>query len=158
MINMASQVTSGEFVGWQQLPAVEFNEHVGPFYHRFVVDGSVECAFRMESKNLNGEDIAHGGSLLTFADYCLYVAAAHHAKGSVVTVSLTSEFLGSVQRGELVKAKGSVISAGRSLIFARGLSFVDGRNVLSFSGVFKKLRSPTSISPHPRPLMESEPQ
>lgn len=142
MERLAVDVTCGEFAGWRQLSKVNFNEHVGPFYHRINDDGRVQCAFRAEEKNLNNDNVVHGGSLLTFADYCLYVIGSVYAECSVVTVTLNGEFLGPVEEGAIVKASGQVISAGGSLIFVRGLCSVGARHVLNFSGVLKKMNRP----------------
>lgn len=72
--NSVSQ-TSGDFAGWEWLPEEPFDALVGPFYHRFLPDGSVECAFETTQKNANGLQVIHGGALMTFADYCVFVTA-----------------------------------------------------------------------------------
>lgn len=151
---LAVDVTAGKFAGWQQLSDVNFNEHVGPFYHRINEDGKVHCAFPTKRKTLNNNNVVHGGALLTFADYCLYVIASTYAECSVVTVTLNGEFAGPVEAEAIVEASGHVFSAGRSLIFARGLCTVGERHVLNFSGVLKRIKRPTLSALEPRKAEE----
>src|SRR5579859_1581826 len=83
------QVAEGEFAGWNYWPGDHFEVHSGPFFFRTDADGTPRCAFRVLQKHLNGGGSTHGGCLLTFADYCLFVFAEEALAGSRgVTVSL----------------------------------------------------------------------
>jgi uncharacterized protein (TIGR00369 family) len=136
------QVAEGEFAGWNYWPGDHFEVHSGPYYFRKDAEGTPRCAFRVERKHLNGGGSTHGGCLLTFADYCLFVFAEDALTSSRgVTVSLNSEFVGPALEGDLVEASGEVIRAGASLLFVRGLITANGRPALNFSGVIKKIRT-----------------
>src|SRR5271170_1034627 len=99
------QVAEGEFAGWNYWPGDHFEVHSGPYYFRKDAEGTPRCAFRVERKHLNGGGSTHGGCLLTFADYCLFVFAEDAlASSRGVTVSLNSEFVGPALEGDLVEA------------------------------------------------------
>lgn len=138
----ATEVTEGEFKGWQTWPEEPFeHDTAGPFYMRTDDQGQV-AAFRAQRKHMNAGGVMHGGCLMTFADFALF-AIAHHGMEGVygLTVAFTSEFLDGAKEGELIEARGDVLRRGRSLTFVRGLVTADGRPVLNFSGTIK-LRKP----------------
>ena len=56
-----------------------------------------------------------------------------------VTVSFTCDFLSGAKKGSLVEARGEVVSAGRSLVFVRGIATADRVPVLNFSGTLKRI-------------------
>lgn len=139
---VATEVTEGEFKGWQTWPEEPFeHDTAGPFYMRTDDQGQV-AAFRAQRKHMNAGGVMHGGCLMTFADFALF-AIAHHGMEGVygLTVAFTSEFLDGAKEGELIEARGDVLRRGRSLTFVRGLVTADGRPVLNFSGTIK-LRKP----------------
>jgi acyl-coenzyme A thioesterase PaaI-like protein len=135
------QIAEGDWAGWWAwMGGDPFEDMIGPFYWRHLEDGRVECAFRAEPRHMNGGGFMHGGCLMTFADYCLFVWA-REALGDRhgVTATFSSEFVGSVRPGAFVSGKGEIIKAGKSLIFVRGLITGDGEPALTFSGVIKQL-------------------
>jgi uncharacterized protein (TIGR00369 family) len=132
--------TEGEFAGWQTWKRDSFESHNGPFWHKVDEDGSVRCAFRVESKHLNGMRNVHGGCYMTFADYCLFAFARQHLTGPAVTVSFACEFLDAAKEGDLVEAIGEVTRAGGSLIFLRGTLLTSGRPLFTFSGTIKRMK------------------
>ena len=67
------QMMEGPWAGWYRWEPVDhFEEHAGPFFCRLDGDG-IECAFMPEAKNRNGGGNIHGGALMTFADYALFM-------------------------------------------------------------------------------------
>ena len=132
-------VTEGEWAGWCMYTSDPFEDHAGPFYNRTGDDGRPVCAMRPERKHMNGGGFMHGGALMTFADYCLFVIARDAlADSRSVTATFNSEFVGAVPEGSLLECRGEVVKAGRSMVFVRGLMTVEGEAVLSFSAVLKK--------------------
>jgi uncharacterized protein (TIGR00369 family) len=87
---------------------------------------------------MNGGGFMHGGCLMSFADFALFVIAQPSLDRPAVTATFNAEFLDAVREGELIEATGEVVKVGRSLVFARGLVTTDGRPALSFSGTLKK--------------------
>ena len=131
----------GEFAGWSYYPEEPFEAGcAGPFFHRVDEQGPV-CAFRVEQKHMNGANVAHGGLLMTFADYALFVIAHDELDdGYGLTAAFTSEFLDGAKLGERVEARGDMLRGGRSLVFVRGLVTSEGRPCLNFSGTIKKIK------------------
>lgn len=134
-------VTEGEWAGWQVWRGDAFEDHAGPFYFREDADGSVRCAFRAEPRHLNGGGHMHGGCMMTFADYALFmIGHKSMVNGGGVTVSLNGDFVGPAVLGDLVEATGEVVRAGGSLVFLRGLISTGGRTMMTFSGVVKRTK------------------
>jgi uncharacterized protein (TIGR00369 family) len=134
------QLTEGPWAGWNVWIGDAFEDHTGPFYFRDEADGAVRCAFRAEKKHLNGSGNMHGGCMMTFADYSLFMIGRKHMDGSAVTISLNGEFVGPAAEGDLIEATGEVVRAGGSLLFVRGIISTGGKAMLAFSGVVKKVR------------------
>ncbi|WP_085809032.1 PaaI family thioesterase [Sphingomonas sp. TZW2008] len=134
-------VNDGPWQDWLRWPGTDpFEDHTGPFFARYTADGAIECGFRPEAKNRNGGGNVHGGALLTFADFSLFmIASAALPEFYGVTATLNAEFVGAARPDHLLTARGEVTKAGRSLIFVRGLIDDAGEPVMSFSGVIKKI-------------------
>ena len=132
--------TEGEWAGWTRHPGGDpFEDLAGPFYHRLREDGVPVCAFRAEHKHLNGGGFLHGGLVMTFADFSLFVIAHEDITGSrTVTATFNSELVGTARAGQLVECTGEVVKAGRSMVFVRGLITCEGEPVMNFSSVLKK--------------------
>ncbi len=132
---------AGEWAGWERSESDPFELHAGPFYTRRDAQGRWVSAFRAERKHMNGGGFMHGGCLATFADYAIFMIAREHLQGvGSVTASLNTEFLDGAREGDLVEAVGEVTRAGGSMVFVRGIASVDGRPVLNFSAIIKKVR------------------
>ncbi|MGH6986014.1 MAG: PaaI family thioesterase [Caulobacteraceae bacterium] len=135
------EIQSGEWAGWRLWSSDPFEFLAGPFYARETADGTRVCAFRAEAKHMNGGGAMHGGALLTFADYALFVIADPDLEGSgSVTAQLDGQFIDAAREGELIEARGEVVRAAASLIFIRGLVTAAGRPALAFSAIVKKTR------------------
>jgi uncharacterized protein (TIGR00369 family) len=134
-------VKDGEWAGWGRYDTDPFENLTGPFYARRDETGRMVCAFRAEKKHMNGGGFMHGGCLVTFADYALFMIADDALAGSgSVTASLNAEFVDSAREGELIEARGEVVRAGASMVFVRGLVTTGKRPLLNFSAIVKKLR------------------
>jgi len=135
------EITHGEWAGWRVWSSDPYELLSGPFYCRRGDDGRMVCAFRAETKHLNGGGFLHGGCLMTFADYALFCIASDELAGAgSVTASLNAEFIDAAGEGELIEASGEVVRAGASLVFIRGLVSTAGRPLLNFSAIVKKTR------------------
>jgi len=135
------EISEGEWAGWRIWSSDPYELLSGPFYYRRDEDGRAVCAFRAEVKHMNGGGFMHGGCLLTFADYALFcIAADELADSGSVTASLNAEFIDAARAGDRIEATGEVIRAGGSLVFIRGLVATDGRPLLNFSAIVKKVR------------------
>ena len=134
-------VNAGPWAGWYHWePVDDFEEHTGPFYCQSADEG-VLCGFRPAAKNRNGGGNVHGGALMTFADYALFmIAGGMDASIYGVTVTMNCEFVGAAEPGRLLTARGEVVRAGFSMVFVRGLICDEDRPVLAFSGTIKKVK------------------
>ena len=134
-------VAEGAWAGWSFYPGGDpFEDLAGPFYFKADAgDGRPVCAFRAERKHLNGGGFLHGGCVMTFADFCLFVIARDDILGAhTVTATFNGEFVGTAHEGDLVECRGEVVKAGRSMVFVRGLITCGAEPVMSFSAVIKK--------------------
>lgn len=142
---LGQPIDAGEWAGWQQWTGFEaFENHAGPFFSRREENGAMICGLRVDPRHMNGGGVAHGGSLMTFADYAMFQIAYDTLRGwDAVTVSMSCEFLAGAPLGALLIAKGEVMKAGKSLLFVRGLITHETSPVLSFSGVIRIFRPRT---------------
>lgn len=135
-------ISEGPWAGWQHWePVDDFEEHSGPFYCKRDADGTMLCGFLPDAKNRNGGGNIHGGALMTFADYVLFmVAMGADPDLHGVTLTMNSEFVGAAEPGRLLTGRGEIVRAGFSIVFVRGTIDDDGRAVLTFSATIKKLK------------------
>jgi uncharacterized protein (TIGR00369 family) len=134
-------IAAGEWAGWSAYSGDPFEDLAGPFYARTDESGQVVCAFRAERRHMNGSGNMHGGCLLTFADYSIFMIGREALSGSgSVTASMNAEFVDGSQEGDLIEARGEVVRAGGSMVFLRGLVTTGGRPLLNFSAIIKKVR------------------
>ena len=132
-------VTEGEWAGWSYYPGGDpYEDLAGPFYFKIDERGPV-CAFRAEKRHMNGGMFLHGGCVMTFADFSLFVIGRDVLQNAhSVTATFNGEFVGTAHIGDLVECRGEVVKAGRSMIFLRGLITCGEEPVMSFSAVLKK--------------------
>ena len=137
-------IASGEWAGWStygEYGHEPFEDHAGPFYARLDENGQVVCGFRADAHHMNGSGFMHGGALMTFADFSIFVIAREALTGhGSVTASMNCEFVDAGREGELIECRGEVVRAGASMVFVRGIISTDGRPLLNFSSIIKKLR------------------
>ena len=126
---------------WKSFDA--FEDYVGPLYYKEADDGEIRCAFVAADNHVNGQSVLHGGMLMTFADYAVFLFA-RKALGNqrAVTVSFSSDFTAAVGEGEFIEATGEVVHETGGLLFMRGRVFCEETTLLRFSAVLKKLRAP----------------
>lgn len=130
---------TGRLAGYVTLPGWDpFEDRIGPLFES--ADGA-RTAMELSARHCNTAGIVHGGALMTFADFTLFVVA-RSALGGVggATVSLTSDFTAPARDGELLEGEGEIVRETGSMLFLRGREFVDERTVLSFSAIVKKPR------------------
>ena len=68
-------ITEGPWAGWNYLSGDAFEDHVGPFYFRRDEVGLTRTGFIAEPRHMNGLGTMHGGCVLSFADYSLFMIA-----------------------------------------------------------------------------------
>ncbi len=134
------ELTHGPFAGWQCWESDPFETTIGQMAFRTGEDGEVECGLVLEPRHMNGHGNAHGGLLMTFADFCLFaIARDHMGEHGGVTVSCTSQFTGPAHVGEHLTGRGRVVRGGHKMIFVELEITAGGRSVLAVSGIIKKV-------------------
>ena len=130
--------------GWDSWQGNDpFENSAGPFFMKLDQEnGKHLSAFLCEERHMNGGGFMHGGMLMCFADYALFVIAHDELRDMhSVTLSCQNDFLaGSAPIGEIVYASGEVTRATRNLIFVRGQTYVGDTILTTFTGIIKKTK------------------
>ena len=116
-------------------------DHTGPFWFD---PESRRSAFVVSSRATNSQGSTHGGALLTFADFSLFVIALEHtavAGYTYVTISLSSDIVAASREGDLIESEGEVVRATRDkdLVFVRVRVFSGTRTLLTGQGIIKRV-------------------
>ena len=118
-------------------PPGVFLNRTALFYGRTEDDGATTVGTWITPAQANSEMVAHGGFLLTFADFALsYVLDG-------ITLNLSADFLRPARVGEWMEARIGSRRRSRSLIFADGVATVRNKDVLRFSGLFRPVERTT---------------
>lgn len=147
-VSHLATVSEGEWAGWSYYPGGDpYEDLAGPFYFQ-EREGRRICAFRAEKKHMNGGMFMHGGCMMTFADFCLFVLAGEALQDTrAVTATFNGEFVGPAGIGDLIECTGEVVKNTRSMVFVRGLivnASRGGEPMMSFSSVLKKVGKRTT--------------
>jgi acyl-coenzyme A thioesterase PaaI-like protein len=113
--------------------------HIGEAFHKRDEDGNLVMAFWIKKENCNSANVAHGGMLMSIADYCLATSAMPSRDEYVATISFRSEFVAPAKINSLAEIHTSITKSTRSLVFGEGKIYCDGKIVFNFSGVVKKI-------------------
>ena len=108
---------------------------IGPSYER---GGDVSVVgLVIDERHTNARRMLHGGVLVAIADTVMGHTSERAATGTrLVTVSLSTAFVGAARLGEWVQGHATVRRSGRRLAFASCAFHVDDRLILTASGVF----------------------
>lgn len=114
-----------------------FLQMVGPLYCKPEGDGLV-LGLRIEERHANSRGIAHGGLLTTLADLALGYNCGRMvaANQTLITTSLTIDFVASASIGDWLAAHTDVQQTGKRLSFANCYLSVGNRRIARASGIF----------------------
>ena len=113
-----------------------FLDLIGPVYTRTTERG-ILLGLRARTEHLNTRGFVHGAILAAMLDVvCARNCAALTEHLSVVTVSLTVDYLAAARDGDWLEASAAVTRVGRRLAFADGRVDAEGKPVAKASGVF----------------------
>lgn len=107
------------------------------------LDDRVVIGLRLRNAHCNSRGLVHGGLIAALADNAmgLSCAAAMRSAGrdvaGLVTVTLTTDYLGAAQLGQWLEFETDFTRAGGSLAFARCLALADGEPVAKAGATFK---------------------
>ena len=113
-------------------------------YRCLVYPDRAEVILDMDGRHHNRKNTLHGGLAAMMLDAACGFAVSRHysddASAVVVTLALTTNFIGSPQDGRLVTTA-RVVGAGRKIAYAEGfLRDATGAVMASATGVFKRER------------------
>jgi len=114
-----------------------------PLYAK-LADGALVLGVRIRQAHCNARGFAHGGLISALADNAMGHSVVgtlrrkeDNSAANAVTVSLTLDFLGTVQIGQWLEVVPRVLKAGSNLGFADCLVLADGRPVARGSATFR---------------------
>lgn len=109
-----------------------FPGRAGRYYVRDRDGPCPTVATRIRLDQSNSEGFAHGGFLLTFADFATTIIV----RG--ITLNLSADFLRPARIGDWIEARIVTRKRSAELIFADAVATCDGRDILRVSGLFKR--------------------
>jgi acyl-coenzyme A thioesterase 13 len=115
-----------------------FLDRIGPLYERDDSTGPVFGIHVLEH-HCNRRGFVHGGLLVTLSDVALGKAGERRSDPpvSLLTVSITYDFIGLARRGEWLEARTDFKRVGRELAFANCYVRSGGKEIGRANGVFK---------------------
>jgi len=119
-----------------------FEDFVGPFFYKKNKNNYIS-AFECKDHHLNAMGSLHGGMIMSFIDYTMFVVCLEVIKEqSFVTVSCSTEFLNPSIDDKIIFGNGEITQETKSMIFVKGKIFNNQSTTIStFSGILKKIRS-----------------
>ena len=113
-----------------------FLEMIGPVY-ACTGERGILLGLRARTEHLNTGGFVHGGILAALLDVvCARNCRALTQHPTLVTVSLTVDYMAAARDGEWLEASATVTRAGRRLAFADGRVDAEGKPVAKASAVF----------------------
>lgn len=116
----------------------------GPVYARIVDEDELELGFSVQSKNTNLNGSCHGAVIMGLLDSVMGASILYRlsAEYSVVTLSLSVNFLRPAHVGDFLIGRGEIDGQSKSHVFVAGrLKGPDGV-VATATGNFSKVRRP----------------
>lgn len=122
-----------------------FTEPLEPLYSKWE-DGAFFLGVRIAEPHTNARGMAHGALFTLLADNAMGLAAIGKAANgeqgggwSALTVSITIDFMGIVQKGQWLEARVPLARPGKTLGFTSAELLADGELVAKASGVFRMI-------------------
>ena len=113
-----------------------FGSANGPVFEKRTQDGWVR-GFRVLPHHINAGGSVHGGMLMTFADILLAIAVMEKITPPMVTVRMTTDFIGRAVLGDWVEGTAVAVSPVDGTIAGQGEITAPAGVVASFQGIFK---------------------
>ncbi len=118
---------------------VGFNKHVGPIWR--APDGS-EFLLDIRDVHLNGGGAIHGGMMMALADIVMGRTVREALEDArALTISLNCDFIGPAKLGERVRGTATITRKTRSIVFIGCELTVEGRTIMTATGIWKILGS-----------------
>ena len=128
-----------KFKSWYETEP--FEDFVGPFYY-LEEDNNNISAFKCKKNHLNSMGSLHGGMIMSFIDYTLFVVSLDKIKkDSFVTISCNTEFLRPSIDDDIIFGKGEITNQTGSMLFIKGEIYNKKQTISTFSGILKRVKS-----------------
>ena len=118
---------------------IGFNKHVGPVWQ--APDAS-EFLFDIRDVHLNGGATLHGGMAMALVDIVMGRTVRTALEGAnAMTVSLSCDLMGPSKLGDRIRGTATITRRTRSIVFVSSELTVEGKIVLTATGIWKILGS-----------------
>jgi acyl-coenzyme A thioesterase PaaI-like protein len=119
-----------------------FTDPWEPLYSR-VLEDRVQIGLFLGEAHCNSRGFAHGGLITTLADNAMGLSCIQKMRSEgrepkgLVTISLSTDFLGTGRIGQWLVVDTDHVKSGRSVAFARAMVRADGAAIAQASATFK---------------------
>ena len=111
-----------------------------PIYSKLTPDAII-LGLRLATAHTNARGFAHGGLIAALTDKAMGHSCGRKMRGvhSLVTVSMSIDFVSSAQIGQWLAVETDVIKTGSTICFAQGLIKADDVVIARANGTFRVL-------------------
>jgi uncharacterized protein (TIGR00369 family) len=112
-----------------------------PIYSKQTPDAII-LGLRLATPHTNARGFVHGGLIAALTDKAMGHSCGHKMRGaySLVTVSMSIDFINSAQIGQWLTVETDVIKTGSTLCFAQCLVKADGDVIARANGTFRVVK------------------
>ena len=109
-----------------------------PIYSKLTPDAII-LGLRLAAPHTNARGFAHGGLIAALTDKAMGHSCGHKMRGvhSLVTVSMSIDFISSAQVGQWLTVDTDVIKTGRTICFAQSLVKADAVVIARANATFR---------------------
>jgi len=133
--------------GWKPFDTTGLAGTLGPFWSRR--DGAGwRYGLLTDERHANRLGLVHGGVLMTFADQLMGMTAWQAVERQpCVTLQMDTQFISAAKLGDFLEGTAEVVRATRSVVFVRGALCAAGREIITATGIWKRLRAEPDAAP-----------
>jgi acyl-coenzyme A thioesterase PaaI-like protein len=114
-----------------------FNKYVGPVWQS--PDGA-EFLLDVRDVHLNGGGALHGGMAMALADIVMGRTVQDALEGArAMTISLNTDLIGPAKLGDRIRGTATITRKTRSIVFISAELTVEGKPILTATGLWKIL-------------------
>jgi len=112
-----------------------------PIYSKQTPDAII-LGLRLATAHTNARSFVHGGLIAALTDKAMGHSCGHkmHGTHSLVTVSMSIDFIGSAQIGQWLAVESEVLKTGSTLCFAQCRVTADGAVIARANGTFRVVK------------------
>src|SRR4051794_2913358 len=112
-----------------------------PIYSR-LTDNALVLGLWLDTPHTNARGFAHGGLIAALTDKAMGHSCGHKLRGlySLVTVSMSIDFIGSAQVGQWLAVETDVIKTGKTICFAQCIVTADGAPIARANATFRVVK------------------